>query len=115
MQGMVLDRGPRPAGCRNGVGGGMTYPTVCVFSFVPGRSSVSGRLLFNLPVYTGLGLHYPQSRKPAFLPMVMNLKCVWSVGGGSTEHNFSANVVASIRVDLTSRLEMRAVGVVHIL
>ena len=50
-----------------------THPTVCVFSFVPGRLSVSWRLLFDLPVYTGLGLHYPQSRKPAFLPIVMSL------------------------------------------
>ena len=40
MHGMVLDRGPRPAGCRIGVGWPDTHPTVCVFSFVPGRLSV---------------------------------------------------------------------------
>ena len=53
-----------------------THPTVCVFNFVPGLLSISGRLLFDLPAYKGLGLHFSQSRKPAFLPMVMNLKCV---------------------------------------
>ena len=67
--------GPGPARGRlldrcHGVSG---HPTVCVFSSVPGPLSVSGRLLFDLPVYTGLGLHYPQSRKPAFLPIVMSL------------------------------------------
>lgn len=73
---MGLGRGLRPAGPRSVWGVACPPHSLCI-QLCSGRLGVSGRPPFGCPCTRGWDSINPQSRLPAFLPIVMNLACVW--------------------------------------